>query len=118
MNQALDDLATSDAPAEQPLELSQAHYWQEHIMCWEQSGLSQSAYCRREGLTLHRWHYWHKKLSRSPVSGPKPASNFIPVNVMASPMSHELTITLANGITISGVSAQTLPLLSTVLKQL
>jgi transposase-like protein len=27
---------------------------------WEQSGLTQSSYCRQHGITLRQFHYWRK----------------------------------------------------------
>ena len=112
------DVSSLTQPPASAIGLSQAQYWQEHIQSWAHSGLSQSAYCRREGLILHRWHYWHKKLSGHSKDAAESASGFIPVKVLAPPSDHDLSITLANGIRISGVTAQTLPLLSAVLKQL
>jgi hypothetical protein len=36
-------------------------YWDEHLSRWNESGLSQSAYCREHQLNLHRFIYWKKR---------------------------------------------------------
>ena len=112
------DVSSSNKQPEPAPALCQEQYWQEHIIGWAQSGLSQSAYCRREGLKLHRWHYWHKKLSRGLVSEPAKRSDFIPVHVRPQAMEDGLRITLPNGLSIEGVNEQTVRLLGAVLKQL
>lgn len=113
--QPLSPLSEASEPAPP---ISQEAYWQAHISQWAQSELSQSAYCRREGLILHRWRYWRNKLRDSTADQPKLANELVPVKVIAQPIDHDLSITLANGIRISGVNTYTLPLLGTVLKQL
>lgn len=37
--------------------------WEEHLVKWESSGISQSAYCRMNDLSLHRFMYWKKRLT-------------------------------------------------------
>jgi hypothetical protein len=36
-------------------------YWEDHLSQWQASRLSQSAYCRKHELSLHRFRYWKKK---------------------------------------------------------
>src|SRR4249919_1323075 len=31
------------------------------IMQWQQSGLSQKAWCRQSGIAYHVFHYWYKR---------------------------------------------------------
>jgi len=40
---------------------SKREFWQEHFRRQEASGLSQRAYCRREGLSISQFSYWHRK---------------------------------------------------------
>lgn len=52
-------------------------YWEEHLSRWETSGLGQSEYCRQNGLGLHRFIYWKRKLARCDppltlIEGPMP----------------------------------------------
>ncbi len=30
------------------------------IICWQQSGLSQKAYCQQHNIRYHVFHYWYK----------------------------------------------------------
>jgi hypothetical protein len=54
-------------------------FWQEHIKSWEDSGLSQSEYCRLNNLISNRFCYWKKKITRSS----KKSQSFVPVPVSA-----------------------------------
>jgi hypothetical protein len=36
--------------------------WEDHIKGWEQSGLSQRAYCAREGIKWPSFDYWRRHL--------------------------------------------------------
>ncbi len=38
-------------------------YWQQHIDQWQQSGLSQIEYCRRNRIKKYQWGYWKKRLT-------------------------------------------------------
>jgi hypothetical protein len=37
-------------------------YWEKHVSDWEQSGLTQKAYCSREGLTYGSFKNWRSQL--------------------------------------------------------
>lgn len=37
-------------------------FWKQHLSDWKGSQLSQSAYCRQNGLVYHQWNYWKKKV--------------------------------------------------------
>jgi hypothetical protein len=36
-------------------------FWEEQIRLWQESGLSQSEYCRRYSIGTSRWFYWRKR---------------------------------------------------------
>lgn len=55
-------------------------FWQGHIGTWEQSGISQAAYCRNKSLPLKSFWYWKKKFRSR-----KPTLTFVPVAVKTSP---------------------------------
>ena len=55
--------------------------WQEHIQSWEQSGLSQEAYCKAKSLALSTFGYWRRKINCSSEKRPR----FYPLAVMPSP---------------------------------
>ncbi len=41
-------------------------YWQKQIELWRRSGLNKVAFCREHNLSRWTFHYWNKKLLRSP----------------------------------------------------
>jgi len=61
-------------------------YWESHFQSWEQSGLTQSEYCRQHTLKYHVFLYWKRKLRKpcpstfqsegSPVSFVEVGSSF------------------------------------------
>jgi len=38
------------------------NYWKRHIDGWQESGLSQSEYCRQHDLKEHLFFYWKKRI--------------------------------------------------------
>jgi hypothetical protein len=40
---------------------SKREYWQGHFRRQETSGLSKRAYCRKAGLSISQFSYWHRK---------------------------------------------------------
>jgi len=40
-------------------------FWQQQMIGWSKSGLSQKTYCSQEGLTLSTFSYWRKRLKSS-----------------------------------------------------
>ena len=53
------------------------------IELWQESGLSQRAYCEQEGYTISKFNYWVNKLARmkNTPSSKKPVSPKIKVSV-------------------------------------
>jgi hypothetical protein len=97
--------------------LTREQFWREHLQQWSQSGLSQSAYCRREGLTLHRFGYWRRK--RPAAAKPAPVrGGFVPVRVMPSMVEGSLTVRLANGVEVRGITSENVELIGRLLSHL
>ena len=48
-----------------------ASFWQLHIAAWQQSGLTQKAYCEQQELRYSTFGYWVRKLRRAA----EPATN-------------------------------------------
>lgn len=44
--------------------MTKAEYWQQHIKSWQDSGLSQAAYCTSQDIKVHNLVYWRKRLSQ------------------------------------------------------
>ena len=82
--------------------------WLERIQSWQQSGLSQSAWCQQNDISVSKFGYWKRKLGT--VAAAKPAQNsaFVPVIPDQQPAepgaSNQLTIALPNGVTVSGIN--------------
>jgi transposase len=59
--------------------------WREHLAGWKSSGVSQAAYCHRQGLTQNDFSWWKRELARrdarTAAATTKPA--FVPVRVVA-----------------------------------
>ena len=85
--------------------LTQAQ-WKAHIEAWQQSGGTQTAYCRKHGLTDKVFSLWKRRLQReisddaSPLSCSKPTTaEFLPINVVSqSPGQGHVLLRLPNGI--------------------
>ncbi len=90
-------------------------YWGRHIQSWQQTGKTQSSYCRTHDLNYHRFTYWRRKLS-TPGKGARQAvirSGFVAVKP-ASQVSTNLIATLPNGVILQGICTDNL----SVVKQL
>ena len=61
--------------------------WRGHLRAWLTSGLSQAAYCRREGLTANDFSWWKREIARrdrvatSATSATSATPAFVPVSV-------------------------------------
>jgi len=45
--------------------MTKATIWQRHITAWQESGLSQLAYCKQQNIKQHNLQYWRKRLATS-----------------------------------------------------
>ncbi len=63
--------------------------WDGHVKSWKKSGLSQSEYCRHQGIVYSQFLYWKKKLTTKATSHSSPIK-FLRVS---SPGSDELSPT-------------------------
>lgn len=95
-------------------------YWHSHLTAWEQSDLSQSAYCRDAGLALHQFMYYRKRLLTVEIQDEQPyripgkdSGAFVPVQVKAAGEAlfpTGLNIQVPGGLTITGITAGNLSL--------
>ncbi|MBU2874669.1 IS66 family insertion sequence element accessory protein TnpA [Marinobacter salexigens] len=94
--------------------------WQRHITDWQASGLSGMAYCKQQSLTYCQFVYWRKKLiNPEPVSDEPAMSGFARAAPIPGADSPEgLTVSLPGGVSITGLHAGNVELLSAVLRQL
>ncbi len=51
-------------------------FWEEQIHFWQESGLSQSEYCRRHSIRQSQWFYWRRR-----CRGTEAALTFVPIKL-------------------------------------
>jgi len=62
------------------------NFWEHHLEQWQQSGLSQLAYCREHHLKPHRFYYWRRRILK-----PQTKVSFLPVKLpMDTPRQPQL----------------------------
>ncbi len=72
------------------------------VSAYHSSGQSQRSFAQAHGLTEGKLHYWVKKFSKEPSTGPQGAPSFIPLEVTAPgvPMPSAIMIRMPNGLEI------------------
>ena len=100
---------------------SRQGFWENHVHAWQASGLSKARYCREHDLIYHQIIYWVSKISsavRSRIATSE-SPKFLPVAIQhPQALPAELQIRLPNGATISGISAESVELVGTLMAQL
>lgn len=99
------------------------HAWQQHITDWEVSGVSGSAYCKRQSLVYHQFVYWRQKLTPAADFPKQEQATTGFARVVSAPGAHVggadvLTVALPGGVSITGLHAGNIELLGAVLRQL
>ena len=99
-----------------------ADFLQQQISAWLDSGLSGHAFCKSQALVYHQFAYWRKKLAQPAASDSLPgfARVAMPAPVAPPPAASDrgLTLTLPNGITLSGLHPGNIDLLGAIMRQL
>ena len=65
-----------------------------YIGQWQQSGLTQKAFCLQVNLLYHVFHYWYKRYR---TTDSKPASSFIKLRVSTPSISSHTELVLPDG---------------------
>ncbi|MCY7420196.1 MAG: hypothetical protein LH478_00400 [Chitinophagaceae bacterium] len=52
------------------------------ITSWQQSGLTQKAYCEQNGIRYHVFHYWYKCFRN--LQSPAKDEGFVPLSIQSS----------------------------------
>ncbi len=93
-----------------------APFWQSRIAAWQQSGLTQKAYCEQQELRYSTFGYWVRKLRRAAEPATeKKGAGFVPV-IPATVQPTDLS--LPNGLEIRGIEANNLCLVRDLLGML
>lgn len=98
-----------------------ADFWQDRIHTWQASGLSGQAFCKQHELAYHRFVYWRKKqqaTTRSDSSTQATGFAKVAPRDRITGTQAGLTLTLPNGMAISGLDAGNIDLLGMMLEQL
>ena len=66
----------------------------DHIDRWQQSGLTQKAFCREVNLAYHVFHYWYRRYR---IAESTPASSFIKLRVSTPSVSSSIELVLPDG---------------------
>lgn len=96
-----------------------AGFWQTQIDAQLSSGLSAPAFCRLQALSYHKFSYWRRKLALPPSTPADSSAGFASV-LISAPVATDsgLTLTLPNGVVISGLQAANISLLSAIMRLL
>ena len=114
----------TDPVKSKPFSQSKRDHWKPIISAWRDSGLSQSAFCRKNDLNLPQFSYWRVKISGKTSEGYPPsitrpgASPFVPVQTADNPSEAGLRVNLPNGIILSGINEQNVVLLKAIIQAL
>ena len=93
------------------------HFWQQTLADWADSGLSGAAFCREHALGYHQFRYWCRKLRPEGESQTGPGFTRV-APVVDADTADGLTVSLPSGVSITGLHAGNVELLSAVLSQL
>jgi len=64
-------------------------FWKQHIESWQESGLSQADYCRRNDLKPHQLTYWKKRFCRTETG-----VSFVPLQLIQSSSGDSLWLVI------------------------
>ena len=95
-----------------------ADFWQQQITAWLDSGLSGHAFCKQQSLVYHQFAYWRKKLEQPAASDSFPGFARVAMPAPVATEVDSLTLTLPNGITLSGLHLGNIDLLGAIMRQL
>ena len=94
-------------------------FWQQQIASWLSSRLSAPAFCKLHDLSCHQFSYWRRKLATPQLDKADSSAGFARVTLPPSQTTHPgLTLTLPNGIAISGLHASNIELLGAIMRLL
>jgi transposase-like protein len=80
-------------------------YKEQSVMGWEQSGLSQTGWCKQEQLNRRTFSGWIKKYGNTsqkrPSQQPKPQATFVPIEIKSSGEIGRFHLTYPNGVELN-----------------
>jgi hypothetical protein len=91
--------ATPSRPGRRP-DPALRDLWHKRLQLFEQSGLSAAAFCSNEGLPLHTFYSWRRRLrcqSPAPGAGTAHGPAFLPVRILPHAPSAPVELLLPHG---------------------
>jgi hypothetical protein len=70
--------------------------WQQRLQRFPHSGLTVTAFCARERVSVASFYAWKRRLAAHPA--PEPAPRFVPVRVVTPPLSVPVEVLLPSGL--------------------
>lgn len=71
------------------------------VELWQESGLSQRAFCEKEGISYQVFGYWLRKFRQKKAPGAGKRPGFVDVNVGPSPAAEGISIHYPNGVVLT-----------------
>ena|SRR5450432_4745952 len=65
---------------------------------WQQSGLTQKAYCEQQSIKYHVFHYWYKRYRQEQCSVDNNNSSFVKLQIAKHVTAHAVEIYFPGGI--------------------
>jgi len=97
-------------------------FWSDHILAWQNSGLSQSVYCREQDLCPQKFSYWKRKPLALAGTAPKQVSSGftrIQIDKQSAPdTAFELSLQFPDGTRLLGIPADNLILIKSLIEVL
>lgn len=94
--------------------------WEAELDAWRESGLPLARFCREQGLVSHQLSYYKRKHESKTLSTDTPTPGFTQIAIVKPDTTgtEGLSVRLANGHAIEGISSHTLPLVSALMRSL
>jgi len=88
-----------------PRDLGKRRFWGAQLRTWQQSGLTQAEFCRRQGLDRRRLHFWKDLLDKERSTRPAPATTPVPPPVRFVPVGVGASVLRSTGPESSAIGA-------------
>lgn len=93
-------------------------YWQTQIDAWENSGMSQQAFCREHSLNYPRFVYWRRKFRLEETNESAANTGFVPVMAATGAPESALSVSLPSGLQLHGIDCSNLDVVLQLLGRL
>jgi len=88
--------AFASRPGRRP-DPSTRQFWQQRLERFRRSGLTVTAFCDREGISLASFYAWRRRLQRDSSPHAADAPRLVPVRLVTPPVSAPVELLLPSG---------------------